>query len=83
VIITTDVGDVVCDNQTVALSCNAVNATQLNWTNNNSEVSTNRTISVIATPDPSQYFCTATDGHGNTGISHVTIVSNGKSGMLK
>ena len=81
--ITADVGNVVCDNQTVTLSCNAANATQISWTINHSEVSTNRAISVIATPEPSQYFCSATDGHGNTGGSHITIVSNGKSSFLK
>ena len=81
VTITADVDNLVCDNQTVTLSCNAANATQLHWIINHKEVSTNRTISVIATPVPSQYFCNASDGHGNNGESHISIVSNGKSGV--
>ncbi|XP_065884694.1 uncharacterized protein [Dysidea avara] len=82
VTITADVDNLVCDNQTVTLSCNAANATQLHWIINHKEVSTNRTISVIATPVPSQYFCNANDDHGNTGESHITIVSNGSTPCL-
>ncbi|XP_065884739.1 uncharacterized protein [Dysidea avara] len=82
VTITADVDNLVCDNQTVTLSCNAANATQLHWIINHKEVSTNRTISVIATPVPSQYFCNANDGHGNTGESHISIVSNGSTPCL-
>ncbi|XP_065883776.1 hemicentin-2-like isoform X2 [Dysidea avara] len=79
VTITSDAGSVVCVNTTITLTCNAIGATNFKWTTgDHSEVTDNNTdaITVTATPEATEYTCTASDDNGNTGRSSITVASN-------
>ena len=72
---------VICYNQSIELIChtNGVNVTTYKWTSTKfKQAEETASITVTATDEPVEYYCTVTDANGKNGYSSVSISSNGE-----